>query len=303
MVSFTSLAVAFSAAGAVVASPLSLITKGEMSLDKRATAQGQGTNNGFFYSYWADYSGSTFNLGSGGQYSLTWSNGGNVVAGKGWKPGAARTITYTGTYSPNGNSYLSIYGWTKNPLIEYYIVENFGTYNPSTGASKKGSVTVDGSSYDVLTTTRTNQPSIDGTSTFQQFWSVRANKRSSGSVNVGAHFNAWKSFGMNIGTTQDYQIVATEGYYSSGSASLTVSEGSSSGGGNTGGGNGGSPTTTTTSRAPAQTTSTGGGNTGGGNGGSCAAIWGQCGGIGYTGPTCCSQGTCQVGNAYYSQCK
>ncbi|TFK37374.1 glycoside hydrolase family 61 protein H [Crucibulum laeve] len=32
------------------------------------------------------------------------------------------------------------------------------------------------------------------------------------------------------------------------------------------------------------------------------ALYGQCGGIGYTGPTTCAQGTCKVTNAYYSQC-
>jgi cellulose 1,4-beta-cellobiosidase len=36
--------------------------------------------------------------------------------------------------------------------------------------------------------------------------------------------------------------------------------------------------------------------------GNCAAMWGQCGGRGWTGPTCCSQGTCRVGNEWYSQC-
>jgi endo-1,4-beta-xylanase len=51
-----------------------------------------------------------------------------------------RNINFGGTYSPNGNSYLSVYGWTKSPLVEYYIVESYGTYNPGSGknmASKK----------------------------------------------------------------------------------------------------------------------------------------------------------------------
>lgn len=34
----------------------------------------------------------------------------------------------------------------------------------------------------------------------------------------------------------------------------------------------------------------------------CAALWGQCGGQGWTGPTCCSSGTCRASNQWYSQC-
>jgi len=37
--------------------------------------------------------------------------------------------------------------------------------------------------------------------------------------------------------------------------------------------------------------------------GNCAAKWAQCGGIGFSGPTCCEQGTtCHEVNSYYSQC-
>nr|AHE13929.1 endo-1,4-beta-xylanase B [Achaetomium sp. Xz-8] len=281
MVTFSSLFLAASAAVLAVAAP------GELpGMHKRQTLTSSqtGTHDGYYYSFWTDGAGNVrYTNGPGGQYSATWSGNGNWVGGKGWNPGSARTINYTGTYSPNGNSYLAVYGWTRNPLVEYYIVENFGTYDPSTGAQRLGSVNVDGSVYNIYQTTRTNAPSIEGTRTFKQYWSVRQNKRTGGSVNVGAHFNAWQQAGLQLGS-HDYQIVATEGYFSSGSSTITV------GGSSSGGGGGGNPGT---------------GNPGGGSGGgsNCAAKWAQCGGQGWTGPTCCQSGsTCQAANQWYSQC-
>lgn len=131
-------------------------------------------------------------------------------------------IKYTASYKPNGNSYLAVYGWTTSPLIEYYIMESFGTYNPASSMTFKGTVTSDGSVYDIYVGTRTNAPSIQGTQTFKQYWSIRRTKRTSGTVTTATHFNAWKKLGMSMGTF-NYQIVATEGYDSSGTSTVTVS--------------------------------------------------------------------------------
>jgi lytic cellulose monooxygenase (C1-hydroxylating) len=53
------------------------------------------------------------------------------------------------------------------------------------------------------------------------------------------------------------------------------------------------PTTTTTTASTA-TTSASGSSSG-------AALYGQCGGQGWAGPTTCAQGTCKAQNSYYSQ--
>jgi len=193
--------------------------------DRTLTSNGTGYHNGFFYSYWKDNGNVTMNLGAAGNYSVNIANGtNNSVVGKGWKPGSAHTVNYSGTWSTGGNGYLALYGWTTNPLIEYYIVENFGVYNPSSGAQRLGSVTTDGSTYDIYRTQRVNQPSIIGTATFYQYWSVRQQHRVGGTITVANHFNAWKAAGLTLGT-HDYQIMATEGYQSAVTSNITVSEG------------------------------------------------------------------------------
>lgn len=186
-------------------------------------AQAAATN---YWQNWTDGIG-TVNVtnGSGGNYSVSWKNCGNFVVGKGWNTGtASRVANYNaGVFSPSGNGYLTFYGWTRNSLIEYYVVDSWGNYRPT--GTYKGTVKSDGGTYDIYTNMRYNAPSIDGTQTFQQFWSVRQSKRAIGKnvkINFKNHVNAWKRKGMKLGSSWSYQALCVEGYKSSGYANVTV---------------------------------------------------------------------------------
>jgi endo-1,4-beta-xylanase len=115
-----------------------------------------------------------------------------------------------------------IIGWSTGPLVEYYINENSNNFNLGTinsGTTHRGTVVSDGSTYDIYTHTQVNQPSIQGTATFPQFISVRQNKRTSGTVTVQNHVNAWAALGMNLGT-MNYQIMAVSSTCSNLTATL-----------------------------------------------------------------------------------
>ena len=119
-------------------------------------------------------------------------------------------FTRSGRGTAGNYSYIGIYGWSKNPLIEYYIVEDwFGNQWQSdttpmgigtTGGTIMGSFTVDDSVYQVIKNTRENKPSIEGTKTFEQYFSIRQSPRKSGTISITEHFKEWEELDMKLGS-------------------------------------------------------------------------------------------------------
>ena len=189
-----------------------------------------GQIDGYSYELWKDYGTTSMTLLGGGKFSCNWSNIGNALfrigkkwdCTKTWQQLGTISVAYNVDYRPNGNSYMCVYGWTRSPLIEYYIVDSWGSWRPP-GSNSMGTINVDGGTYDIYVTDRINQPSIDGTTTFKQFWSVRTQKKTSGVISVSKHFEAWTSKGLNLGLMYEASLTI-EGYQSSGSATVNQND-------------------------------------------------------------------------------
>ncbi|MCR5629430.1 MAG: glycoside hydrolase family 11 protein [Eubacterium sp.] len=186
-----------------------------------------GKIDGVDFSLWKDYGNTSMKLNGGGAFECQWSNIGNALFRTGKTLDSSKrynqygniSVNYSANYQPNGNSYLCVYGWSRNPLVEYYIVDSWGSWRPTSG-QYKGQISVDGGTYDLYQDTRYNAPSIDGNTTFTQFWSVRTSKRTSGTISVSKHFDAWAQHGMTLGNLTEVALTV-EGYQSSGYANVT----------------------------------------------------------------------------------
>ena len=190
----------------------------------------EGRDGDYTYSLWKDTGDTTMTINGNGQFECEWENINNALFREGIKFDCTRkydeigniTVEYGVDYQPDGNSYMCIYGWSRDPLIEYYIVDSWGTWRPP-GFTSKGKIEVDGGKYDVYETIRENQPSIDGNTTFKQYWSVRTSKRTEGIISVTEHFKAWEKLGLNLGKLYE-ACLCIEGYQSNGKAKVYLNK-------------------------------------------------------------------------------
>ena len=216
-----------------------------------ADQQTRGNIGGYDYEMWNQNGQGQASMNPGaGSFTCSWSNIENFLARMGknydsqkknYKAFGNIVLTYDVEYTPRGNSYMCVYGWTRNPLMEYYIVEGWGDWRPpGNDGENKGTVTLNGNTYDIRKSMRYNQPSLDGTATFPQYWSVRTQSGSAnnqtnymkGTIDVSKHFEAWEKAGLDMSGTLYEVSLNIEGYRSNGSAnvkSVTVTEGAGGG--------------------------------------------------------------------------
>lgn len=112
-------------------------------------------------------------------------------------------------------SYIGIYGWSNDPCVEWYIIDDsYGNlpFNPGSTVNK-GQIEVDGGVYDVYTrdTTGTGGSRCSGVSNWAQYYSIRTSKRSCGLISISQHFQKWEEKQMNLGSLLEAKILIEAG--------------------------------------------------------------------------------------------
>jgi endo-1,4-beta-xylanase len=162
-----------------------------------------------------------------GRVGFYWGRGGKYTEYKNMY--ADFSFTRSGRNTAGNHSYIGIYGWGRNPtaekpedqLVEYYIVEDwFGNQwqddttpitTNTTGGEVLGSFKMDGGFYNVIRNVRIQEPSIDGTKTFVQFFSVRQTPRKKGTISITEHFKQWERLGLHLGNMYEAKFLVEAG--------------------------------------------------------------------------------------------
>lgn len=196
--------------------------------------------NGYGYELWAEGGGSGCMTVRGVEatFGATWSNVEDFLARVGLDFDQTRTHSQIGTITAEfaetkteqdgGLTYVGIYGWTVNPLREFYILDDWGSEKPGgfssdgTPRDEVGTLIADGETYDVWKKTRENKPAITGDSeTFDQYFSIRRTARQCGTISVSDHFNQWEDLGLPLGGLHEVKWLV-EAQFNSGSIEFTT---------------------------------------------------------------------------------
>jgi endo-1,4-beta-xylanase len=182
-------------------------------------------DSGYSYELWSANQGSGCMRvhGVDGNYSASWTSAPDFLARTGLvfdatkKPAQVGTITaqfaqnFTEVPVQGATSkiYVALYGWTVEPLMEYYVIEDHGTFVPGPTASdgsprtNYGSLTVDDGTYDIWALPVKNRPSILGNKDFTQIFNVRRVPRKCGQISLSEHFAKWDAVGLTLGKLEE----------------------------------------------------------------------------------------------------
>jgi hypothetical protein len=165
----------------------------------------------------------SFENNRAGAFTANWSNPSDFLARSGFWFDETQTfeeigeigadMAFTKQGSAGGFSFIGIYGWTLDPLVEYYIVEDSYGNGPAQpfNTQQRGSFNMDGAQYNIYTGNRVNLPSIIGNANFTQVLSVRQSPRQCGHVSISEHFRQWESMGINLGLAKEAKILVEAG--------------------------------------------------------------------------------------------
>jgi len=185
-----------------------------------------GERNGYDFETWIDSGNMAMSITNGGGFKCKWDNAGDAIFRTGKRFDKKTThsqigkieVDYGVSFYSGENSWLGVYGWSLDPLVEFFIVEN-GSLSSIPRFEPKATFNADGSIYSILETSRKERPSVIGIQNFKQYWSVRSTPRTSGIISVSDHFKAWEKLKMNLGPMYEVAF-AIEGLNSSGSAEV-----------------------------------------------------------------------------------
>ena len=183
-------------------------------------------SSGYSHELWASGQGSgcmtVFDVNA--NYRANWTEAGDFLARGGLAFDQTKTPAQIGTISAEfaetftavpvvgatSKIYVALYGWTIDPLMEYYVIEDHGDFVPGPVASdgsprtNYGTLTVDDGTYDIWALPVKDRPAITGDhKDFTQIFAVRQVRRNCGRISLSEHFAKWGAVGLTLGKLEE----------------------------------------------------------------------------------------------------
>jgi endo-1,4-beta-xylanase len=194
-------------------SPGTTLTGGTQHCNQNAS----GSYGSYQWQLWSNTTTGCLTTYSDGAFSANWSNSRDLLAGVGLKLDGTKSHQELGTFSADfaerktgsagGYSYIGVHGWTTEPNIEIYIVEeSFDPPPPKPNAPLLGTLAADGGIYDIY-----KIPVTSAGDSITQMFSIRRTTRSCGHVSISEHFAKWTELGAQLGKMQLVEVFVESG--------------------------------------------------------------------------------------------